>query len=176
MRPGITPDAIRRWAKGIKHDAVKEDELNPDNPGPGDDMLEDEDEIGDNPGERNALWAGEDPRSYEELEMMDEVEVDEFVEWIEEHEPEIAMAADALAGAVEAMDVAAIEAATEQLQTSDQFLNPEYPPMDPGQRKVASTNIQKHAEHGKHRKQAMAIGLTQARRGEKGTTEELRGV
>ena len=157
MRPGVTPDAIKRWAKGIKHDAVREDELDPDNPGP-DDMLEDG-EI--EPGEHNALWSGEDPRTPEELEAMDEIEAEEFNAWLQEHEPEIFEAVTALSGALESMDVEGAEIAKQQLLSAQQFLDPEYPPLDPAQREVIAQQIAAHQGEGPR---GIAVSVAMARK------------
>lgn len=153
---GVSPDAIRRWAKGVKHDAMTEDELEAE----GDDL---DDELELEEGEHNAIWAGEDPRGPDELGMIDEVEAAEFVAWLEEHEPEIAGAAGALVDAVESMDEMAIQAATEQLMGAQQFLNPEYPPLSPEHRQAAAANVRNEVQLGKSREQAIAIGFAKAR-------------
>lgn len=167
----IDPAAVKKWARGASSNAADEDEL--DNPGDEDEDqdLEGEEEE-EEEGPRNELWSGEHERTDEELEELDEEESDELMDWLEENEPDIAEALGEIYDAIESGDEAAIEAATEKLNGAEQYLNPEYSPLTEGQRKIASENIRVHHHHGtkRHpggRKQMIAIGLAQARRGEK---------
>lgn len=154
---------VLAWAKGAKADAMTPEEL-----GEEEELVELEEEDLEE-GERNAVWAGEEELSGE----ASPDEVDAFIEWLEENEPEIHDAVMDFARAVSDQDVRMIEHAKQEFKAATQFLNPEYPPLPPEKREEAGESISKHMREKGHPKegtpewkQAVAIGLSEARRGE----------
>lgn len=117
--------------------------------------------------EKNALWAGElAPEA-----ITPEI-AQEFVAWLEDNEPEIFAAVSALAEAVMNNDQGEIDDAIQGLSSATQYLNPEYPPLDDAQKKVAAEQIPKHLadkgnppQNSPEHAQAIAIGMSEARKG-----------
>jgi hypothetical protein len=151
--PNLTPDAIRKWVKGARADAVEEGDLEQNNPGDPQEAQEVE--------ELNPLWSGEDPRPEEQLAMMDEEEAEEFHAWLGENEPDIYQAVSALSAAVDAGDVAAIEQAKQQLMAAEQYLVPEYPEFDQAQREAVAAQLAAHQGEGPT---GVAIAIVAARK------------
>lgn len=162
----LTGKDIMSWANGHKADAMRPDELKAEgNPHDEYDDLDYE----EGTSERNEIWAGEHPNPEE----ISEEEAEEFVGWLEENEPEIAVAVKDIAEAVVDEDVAMIEQGLDELKQATQFLNPEYPPMPEAKKDEAAEGIAKHMREKGHPpkgskawKQAVAIGMSEARRGE----------
>lgn len=163
----LTSDVLKNWATGNKA-PVEGAET-------GDEEIEGEEESEEGEAERNSIWAGE---------HMDEdvspEDADELFGWLEENEPEIYDAILALAQAVSEPDAdpTMVEHAQAELEHATQFLNPEYDPLTDEQKKEAGPLIAKHVADKGHPeagspewKQAVAIGLAQARRGEPGGEE-----
>lgn len=157
---------LKAWANGVKSGAMTPDE-DPGNPEDMEMMGEEEDLSS----EKNAIWAGEGPDTESGEELMEE-QAEELIEWLTENEPEIAEAVTTVAIAAAEEDVALMEEGKAKLEAATQYLNPEYPPMDEGQKAKASEKIAKHMAEKGHpaagtppHKQAVAIGLNEARRG-----------
>lgn len=159
----LTPDALRAWMSGAPQNAKPSKKSIGGDDAPPDEDGEDLPEEGTS--ERNPHWAGEamaDPTPEEAAELLS---------WLEDNEPEIHDAVLELAKAVITGDPRMVEHATTELGAATQYLNPEYPPMDDGQKGKAASLIEKHLgdkgspepgtpEHA----QAVATGLSQARK------------
>jgi hypothetical protein len=169
----ITAQDLKKWIDGASLDAEEEESVSApdleDDEGEDKDLVEAEEdaELGD----RNKLWAGEE----EAPEAITLADSEELLEWLADNEPEIADAIFDLASAIADGDAALLEHAQAELAKATQYLNPEYPPMSEEQKASAGEKIAEHMKAKGHPKkgskgwkQAVAIGLSQARQAAKG--------
>lgn len=162
----VDANTFKKWAQGnLSNSDAEDDEDVSSNAGDDDGMGEEE--AGE---DRNVLWAGEGDQDLEGLSVEDAADM---LDWLEAEEPELFDAFSGLAEAVASDDTEQIDTAMADVMSAAQQLNPEYPPMDEGQRERAGELIAKHMADKGHPdygsdewKQAVAIGLAQARRGE----------
>lgn len=120
----LKTSALRSWASGTPHDAE------PDGGVEADLDTFDEESSEDEPSEEatpNPIWAGTPPE-----ELTDD-DVEEFLEWLAESEPDIFTAASTLAEATAELDTAEMDSALEELKKAEQYLVPEFPKFEPEQ-------------------------------------------
>jgi len=160
----MPPNVLRNWANGATQNAMTPEEENP-----GEENLMEEESEGEEVEGKNRLWND----GIEEGEEVEPEELEELSGWLEENEPEIAAAVNELGEAVSLEDAAMIDRAKVSLQEATQYLNPEYPELSEGQKEKAEKTISKHMREKGHpaagtpeHKQAVAIGLAEARKGE----------
>jgi hypothetical protein len=180
----ISGDVLRNWAKGKKQ-PEKAPKAQPPKAKPGAspekkesddlDLLLGEDELPEE-GEasHSPYWAGE--------EVVDDVEAaEELLKWLEENEPEIFEAVMSMASALSEKepDEEMVQHALDELKHATQYLNPEYEPLTEEEQSAASKNIEKHMrakgnpkKDSPEWKQAVAIGISEARAGNKDKGEE----
>lgn len=167
----LDSDTLKRWADGkpSKDASIeKDDDDSPEDHDGEDDRDDEEDE--DESGDRETLWAGEEKGDLEQVVTPERA--DELLSWLQENEPEIHEEIVELAEAVSEDDQEKIDEEMEELLWVTQKLNPEYPELTEEQRKQAGDNIATHIREAGHPKkdspewkQAVAIGLAEARRG-----------
>ena len=138
--------ALKRWARGLSHDAepVSDAPADPElEPSPEEEPLDDEEE--DEPlesGERNLIWAGEDPR--DDFSELDEAEAEALADWMADHEPDVWAAVLGLADAVAEGDDAQADIQAQMLAEAEQYLAPEYPELDASQREAIAEGVRIH--------------------------------
>ena len=126
-----TAKDLRRWAIGVPHNAVVEDDVFDAEGEP-----YDEETTGDIEAEPNPIWSGDDARTDAELDEMPEDEAVAFREWLTENEPELAGPMVAIEGASVDGDMAENQDEVEALMAAEQFLTPEYPTFSKEQREA----------------------------------------
>lgn len=120
----LKTSALRSWASGTPHDAEPDGGAEPEL-----DTFDEEsgeDEISED-STSNPIWAGTPP------EQLSDEDVEEFLEWLAEAEPDIFSAASTLAEATIELDTATMDAALEELKKAEQYLVPEFPKFEPEQ-------------------------------------------
>lgn len=110
--------ALKKWAKGAPQDALQPDE--------------EQEQVAEEGGEAppNPIWSGESASE----EDIDPESAEEFIEWLEENEPDIYAAIVEIGTAAASGDEQSAMMAGKMLTKAEQYLTPEYPPFTPQQR------------------------------------------
>lgn len=135
-----TAKDLRRWAIGVPHDAIVEDDVLTD------EGVDDEETTGDIEAEEpNAIWSGADARTDAELDEMSKAEAVKFGEWMAENEPDLAGPMKAIEGAAVDGDMAENQDEVEALMSAEQYLTPEYPAFTKEQREAFVAKVEELA-------------------------------